>query len=150
MHVLLRRLLAFWVKPDVRPESAPGSIGAVPGSPVCYVLERRRVTDLAVLENFCARHGLPRPSGCLVGREASAVRAAFPMLQARGYAEEIAANYSHAFITFMDSFLGRLWNRLYDGVTFSHAERCATSRRSAKSSSCPVTAVTWTICCCPT
>jgi len=285
MYALLRRLLALWVKPEVRPESAPGSIGAVPGSPVCYVLERRSVTDLAVLENFCARHGLPRPSGRLVGREASAVRAAFPLLRARGwfdpridrrppaelvrllesvqadptldvrlvpvavywgrapqkegswlrlllvenwvlggpvrkflqvvlngrftmlevgapvslrslleptldaaslaarlartqratfrrqravrigpdmshrrtivnrvlrtravraavlaemrsrqlprrkalltargYAEEIAANYSHAFITFMEGFLGRLWNRLYDGVTFSHAD----------------------------
>jgi glycerol-3-phosphate O-acyltransferase len=44
------------------------------------------------------------------------------LLTARGYAEEIAANYSHAFITFMEGFLGRLWNRLYDGVTFSHVE----------------------------
>ena len=30
MYALLRRLLALWVKPEVRPESAPGSIGAVP------------------------------------------------------------------------------------------------------------------------
>jgi glycerol-3-phosphate O-acyltransferase len=41
---------------------------------------------------------------------------------AQGYAEEIAANYSHAFVTFMDGLLTRLWNRLYDGVKFNHVE----------------------------
>ena len=285
MSAVLRRAFAFWVKPEVRPESAPGSIGAVQASPVCYVLERRSAVDLAVLENLCRRHGLPRPSGRILGRERSAVRANVPLLKprslfdaridrrppaelirliealerdstldvrlvpvavywgrapqkerswwrllfaenwvlgsglrkfmqvlingrfamieigeaaslrglltstgsaaaqaaritriqrasfrrqraarigpdlshrrtilarvlrtrsvraavaaemrdkhlprrkallvAKGYVEEIAANYSHVFITFMEGFLGRLWNRLYDGVTFSHAE----------------------------
>lgn len=40
--------------------------------------------------------------------------------KARGYAYEIAANYSHAFITFMSGVLGRLWNRLYDGVEIAN------------------------------
>jgi glycerol-3-phosphate O-acyltransferase len=44
------------------------------------------------------------------------------MLKARQYAEEIAANYSHAFIRFMEAALARLWNRLYDGVEFGHVE----------------------------
>ncbi len=35
---------------------------------------------------------------------------------ARSYAYEIAANYSHPFVVFMSGMLGRLWNRLYDGV----------------------------------
>jgi len=35
---------------------------------------------------------------------------------ARTYAYEIAANYSHPFVVFMSGVLGRLWNRLYDGV----------------------------------
>ncbi len=288
LSAVLRRVFALWVKPEVRPESAPGSIGAVQAAPVCYVLERRSAVDLAVLENLCLRHGLPRPSGRILGREQSAVRATVPLLRtrgffdarldrrpppelvrlidalerdptldarlvpvavywgrapqkerswwrllftenwvlgsglrkfmqvlingrftmievgepvslrsllggagaagsaaaqaariarvqranfrrqraarigpdlshrrtivarvlgtravraavaaeirdkhlprrkallnARGYVEEIAANYSHVFITFMEGFLGRLWNRLYDGVTFSHAE----------------------------
>jgi glycerol-3-phosphate O-acyltransferase len=39
---------------------------------------------------------------------------------ARGYAFEIAANYSHPFIVFMSGFLGRLWNRLYDGVELAN------------------------------
>jgi glycerol-3-phosphate O-acyltransferase len=43
-------------------------------------------------------------------------------LRAKQYAEEIAANYSHSFIRFMESALSRLWNRLYDGVEFGHVE----------------------------
>ena len=42
---------------------------------------------------------------------------------ARRYALEIAANYSQPFVTFMALVLGRLWNRLYDGVEFEHAEQ---------------------------
>jgi len=44
------------------------------------------------------------------------------LLRAKRYAEEIAANYSHSFIRFMESALSRLWNRLYDGVEFGHVE----------------------------
>src|SRR5580658_244326 len=40
--------------------------------------------------------------------------------RARGYAWEIAANYSHAFVRLMEHALGWLWNRLYDGVVFGH------------------------------
>jgi glycerol-3-phosphate O-acyltransferase len=39
---------------------------------------------------------------------------------ARDYAYEIAANYSHPFVTFMYGVLGRLWNRLYDGVELAN------------------------------
>jgi glycerol-3-phosphate O-acyltransferase len=41
---------------------------------------------------------------------------------AQRLAEEIAANYSHAFVRFMEHLLTRLWNRLYDGVVFEHGE----------------------------
>ncbi len=44
------------------------------------------------------------------------------MLRARQYADEIAANYSHAFVRFMEAALSRLWNRLYDGVVIGHVE----------------------------
>ena len=44
------------------------------------------------------------------------------LLSARRYGEEIAANYSHAFVTFMERFLRWLWNRLYDGVEFGHVQ----------------------------
>jgi glycerol-3-phosphate O-acyltransferase len=43
------------------------------------------------------------------------------LLQARKYAFEIAANYSHAFVQFAEKLLGRVWNRVYDGVRFNHA-----------------------------
>ncbi|HEX6573279.1 MAG TPA: 1-acyl-sn-glycerol-3-phosphate acyltransferase, partial [Steroidobacteraceae bacterium] len=39
---------------------------------------------------------------------------------ARGYAYEIAANYSHWFVVLMSGLLGRLWNRLYDGVELAN------------------------------
>jgi len=39
---------------------------------------------------------------------------------ARDYAYEIAANYSHPFIVFMSGVLGRLWNRLYDGIELAN------------------------------
>jgi len=44
------------------------------------------------------------------------------LLEARRYADEIAANYSHVFVTMMSLALTRLWNRLYDGVEFQHVE----------------------------
>jgi glycerol-3-phosphate O-acyltransferase len=44
------------------------------------------------------------------------------MLLAQKLAEEIAANYSHAFVRFMEFALTRLWNRLYDGVELAHIE----------------------------
>ncbi|MGH8306269.1 MAG: glycerol-3-phosphate 1-O-acyltransferase PlsB, partial [Steroidobacteraceae bacterium] len=44
------------------------------------------------------------------------------VLRARRYAREIAANYSPAFVRFMEHALGWLWNRLYDGVVFGHGD----------------------------
>jgi glycerol-3-phosphate O-acyltransferase len=45
------------------------------------------------------------------------------LLAARKNAVEIAANYSQSFVRFMSTLLGWLWNRLYDGVDFEHAEK---------------------------
>ncbi len=44
------------------------------------------------------------------------------LLRARGYGEEIAANYSHSFVRFMAIIFTRVWNRVYDGVILSHAD----------------------------
>ncbi|MCB1624645.1 MAG: glycerol-3-phosphate 1-O-acyltransferase PlsB [Pseudomonadales bacterium] len=44
------------------------------------------------------------------------------LLRARAYGEEIAANYSHAFVRFLALIFTRIWNRVYDGVIFSHAD----------------------------
>src|SRR5665213_460321 len=44
------------------------------------------------------------------------------LLQARRYADEIAANYSPIFVSLMSHALTRIWNRLYDGIVFQHVE----------------------------
>ncbi|HEX4051658.1 MAG TPA: glycerol-3-phosphate 1-O-acyltransferase PlsB [Steroidobacteraceae bacterium] len=44
------------------------------------------------------------------------------LLQARRYAEEIAANYSPSFVSLMSLILTRILNRVYDGIVFQHAE----------------------------
>jgi glycerol-3-phosphate O-acyltransferase len=36
-------------------------------------------------------------------------------------AEEIAANYSHAFIRFLEILMTRFWNKVYDGIVFLHS-----------------------------
>jgi glycerol-3-phosphate O-acyltransferase len=45
------------------------------------------------------------------------------LVTAKRYADEIAANYSQTFVRFMSMALGRLWNRLYDGVEVLHVEK---------------------------
>jgi glycerol-3-phosphate O-acyltransferase len=52
--------------------------------------------------------------------------------RARGYAWEIAANYSHAFVRFMEFALAWLWNRLYDGVEVAHAETLEVASEGAE------------------
>jgi glycerol-3-phosphate O-acyltransferase len=64
-HWLLRRLLALWVRYTVRPDDAVASLRSR-NNAVCYVLERRDVTDLAVLQNASVRLKLPRPQKRLV------------------------------------------------------------------------------------
>ena len=66
MNWLLRRLLALWVRFRVRPENAADLLRDL-GHPLCYVLEHRSVSDLAVLQQACAALGLPRPGVALGG-----------------------------------------------------------------------------------
>ncbi len=47
------------------------------------------------------------------------------LLEARAYGEEIAANYSHSFVSFASVLLSRLWNRFYDGIDVGHIETLA-------------------------
>lgn len=42
---------------------------------------------------------------------------------ARGYLNEIASDYSHATVRFLERFLTWLWTQLYDGVEVRHFER---------------------------
>src|SRR5579871_3172565 len=60
MNWLLRRLLALWVRFRVLPEDAMARLRER-DKPLCYVLERRSATDLAVLQTACVRLKLMRP-----------------------------------------------------------------------------------------
>lgn len=42
---------------------------------------------------------------------------------AKSYADEIAANYSAATVNVLARMLGKVWNRLYDGVELHHLDR---------------------------
>ena len=82
MSWLLRRLLALWVRYKVLPEQAAAQLCDRP-RPLCYVLEQRSATDLAVLEEACARLRLPRP-GRPLGGGTQGLRSYLWLTQRRG------------------------------------------------------------------
>ncbi|GAC1661854.1 MAG: glycerol-3-phosphate 1-O-acyltransferase PlsB [Steroidobacteraceae bacterium] len=82
MHWLLRRLLGLWVRFKVRPDDAAALLTGR-SRPVCYVLERHSVTDLAVLQDACLKLKLPRP-GRRLGGTAPELRSFFYLTRTRG------------------------------------------------------------------
>src|SRR5688572_16556307 len=82
-HWLLRRLLALWVRFAIRPEDAASNLQRGDRA-ICYVLERRDVTDLAVLQNACVRHKLPRPQKRLT-KESRELKSCFYLTRSRGF-----------------------------------------------------------------
>jgi glycerol-3-phosphate O-acyltransferase len=91
------------------------------------VLRRQRATrigpDLSHRRTIVARVLRARAVRAVVAAEARDKHGSHRpgLLQARKYAFEIAANYSHAFVQIGEKLLGRVWNRVYDGVKFNHA-----------------------------
>jgi glycerol-3-phosphate O-acyltransferase len=86
MNWFLRRLLALWVRFTVRPEDAAARLRSHT-NPVCYVLERRSVTDLAVLQNATVKLKLPRPQKRLV-KQSRELRSFFYLTQPLGFWDE--------------------------------------------------------------
>ncbi len=92
------------------------------------VLRRQRATrigpDLSHRRTIVARVLRSRAVRAVVAAEARDKHTSFRpgLLQARKYAFEIAANYSHAFVQIAEKMLGRVWNRVYDGVKLNHGE----------------------------
>src|SRR6516164_8548401 len=82
MNWLLRRVLALWVRFKVLPEDAAAQLRGRP-RPLCYVLERRSATDLAVLQQACAALRIPRP-GRPLGGGTHELRSYFSLTQPRG------------------------------------------------------------------
>ncbi len=91
------------------------------------VLRRQRSTrigpDLSHRRTIVARVLRARAVRAVVAAEARDKHTSFRpgLLQARKYAFEISANYSHTFVQFVEKLLGRVWNRVYDGVKVNHA-----------------------------
>jgi len=91
------------------------------------VLRRQRATrigpDLSHRRTIVARVLRARAVRAVVAAEAREKHDKYRpgLLQARKYVFEIAANYSHAFVQIAEKLLGRVWNRVYDGVKFNHA-----------------------------
>lgn len=83
MDWLLRQLLALWVRFTVRPEDVATRLRGR-SNPVCYVLERRSITDLAVLQSACVRLKIVRPRKRLLPREKDS-RSFFYLTQPRGF-----------------------------------------------------------------
>src|SRR3984885_7876447 len=83
MQGVLRRVLALWVRAALRPEDAAARL-AGRSVPVCYVLERRSPSDLAVLQNACMRERLPRPGRRLLARQLRNMRSSFALTQSVG------------------------------------------------------------------
>jgi glycerol-3-phosphate O-acyltransferase len=86
LNWLLHRVLALWVRYRVLPEDLPARLQGRAAA-VCYVLERRSVTDLAVLQRACVRLKLPRPRKRLLG-ESSDLRSFFYLSRPRGFWDE--------------------------------------------------------------
>ena len=57
----LRRLVYLWVRSRVFPEKTKENIPLDPKKSTCYVLKRRSLLDLLILDDHCRREGLPRP-----------------------------------------------------------------------------------------
>ncbi len=86
MNWLLHRVLTLWVRYRILPEDIPARLQGRAAA-VCYVLERRSVTDLAVLQRACVRLKLPRPRKRLLG-ESSDLRSYFYLSRPRGFWDE--------------------------------------------------------------
>jgi len=82
-------------------------------------LSHRRTIVTAVLRTRAVRAAVSQVVAQQVREKDKRSRRAV-LLEARRYANEIAANYSPVFITFMSLALRTLWNRLYDGIEFEH------------------------------
>ncbi|HVC31363.1 MAG TPA: glycerol-3-phosphate 1-O-acyltransferase PlsB [Steroidobacteraceae bacterium] len=118
--ISLRSLLGDEIGPSVRGRRVARALRAIyaqhRAARIGPDLSHRRTIVTRVLRTRAVRAAVAQEM-----REKSLTRR-MALLQASRYAEEIAANYSHAFVRFLERLLAWLWNRLYDGVTVGHLE----------------------------
>ncbi len=59
----LRSLLEGWIRAKIVPgENILAELGVDPKRPICYVLKSNSIFDFLVLDIYCARNSLPRPT----------------------------------------------------------------------------------------
>ncbi len=80
---MARRWLGLWVRPQILPQDPGRRIGG--GLGVVYVLERRGLADLALLEEVCLRSGLPRPWQPVAAPGLVERRSVFSLSRMRGF-----------------------------------------------------------------
>src|SRR3984957_16088311 len=79
----VRKVLGLWVRTAIKPDDAAAAIAARP-RPVCYVVERKSQTDLAVLSMVCTQLSLPGPEPRLPLGERRADKASFALIRPAG------------------------------------------------------------------
>jgi len=89
-------------------------------------LSHRRTIVAQVLRTRIVRQAVRQEM-----RERKLTRRAALMV-AKKYADEIAAHYSHAFVTLGARVLARIWNRLYDGVIVKNLDVLARAAEGAE------------------
>ena len=67
--------------------------------------------------------------------------------RAEAIGREIAADYSYLVVRLGEQLLGRLWNRIYDGVAVRGGDRLQALAKTTRWSMCPAIAATSTTCC---
>ena len=98
----VRKILGLWVRVTIKPEDAIAAIAARP-RPVCYVLEHESLTDLAVLNNVCAEHNLPRPTRRLMMGGRRADRAYFELTRRSLFSGRNAARAPRYLVQLIDA-----------------------------------------------
>ena len=86
MNWLLHRVLALWVRYRVLPEDVAARMQSRSAA-ACYVLERRSLTDLAILQRACVQLKLPRPRKRLLEGSPD-LRSYFYLSRPRGFWDE--------------------------------------------------------------
>ncbi len=84
MQGMLSRVLVPWVRATLRPEDAAARLSSRT-VPVCYVLERRSRSDLAILQQLCVRERLPRPGRRLLARQLRGARSCVALTRSVGF-----------------------------------------------------------------
>jgi len=80
-------------------------------------LSHRRTIVAEVLRSRAVRQAVAQ-----MAKEKPGTTRRDALLEARRCIDEIAANYSHRFVSVVSHFLPKLWNRLYEGIEFTHLD----------------------------